>query len=418
MRTLLSKWLPNRKFGKFLKNILIGIGIVLFLAFLVLPFCRFPAEIMRACKWIWLGCAVVNLDNFAEYKRAKEQRKTFPIMSLYIILTFVYLYTYWHLLSLPVVICGSVIIGIIEFTVSVSIYKTIRFTDEQKLEDFSPKIIHGVQLGGLYIFSLALFLLGIFESKVLLYIFGGIALLLLAGSILISLSNGLSVKKNVFNVIIFVIDVLSFLTLIIYLIYVIPEEFASLQSIITTIVAAVLGGAITIAGVAWTIKKTEKDRRKDELDKAAPIFTDIPTNFYSYKDKPDIITDIIKICFNSKHEDWKKETAYAAFQNSDNSWFYIESILLPDGKTIFPEGGKVVLKNKLFLLQISVLKFYLPHYLILITADKFHNKFYYKMEFKWEKIFGNKIPILSTFAEVQHEDMKNLISEKLWANFS
>lgn len=206
--------------------------------------------------------------------------------------------------------------------------------------------------------------------------------------------------------------------LITYLIYVIPEEFASLQSIITTIVAAVLGGTITLAGVAWTIKKTEKDRRKDELDKAAPIFTDMSTNFYSYKDKPDIITDIIKICFNSEHENWNNESGYAAFQNSDNSCFYIESILLPDGKTIFPEGGKVVLKNKIFLLQINVSKFHLFHYLILITADKFHNKFYYKMKFKREKISGNKIPILLTFAEVQHEDLKNLISEKLWRNIT
>ncbi len=418
MRTLLSKWLPNRKFGKFLKNILIGIGIVLFLAFLVLPFCRLPDEVTHVCKWIWLGCAVINLDNFAEYKRAKEQRKICPLTTLYVILTFAYLYTYWYLLSLPVVICGSIITGIIEFTVSVSIYKTLRFTDKQKLVDFSPKIVHGVQLGGLYISSLALFVLGVFESKVLLYIFGGIALILLSVTILISLSNGVSAKKNILNLIFFVVDVLSFLALITYLIYVIPEEFSSLQSIITTIVAAVLGGAITLAGVAWTIKKTEKDRRKDELDKAAPIFTDMPTNFYSYKDKPDIITDIIKICFNSKHEDWKKETAYAAFQNSDNSWFYIESILLPDGETILPEGGKVVLKNKLFLLQIRVLKLYLYHYLILIIADKFHNKFYYKMEFKWEKNFGNTIPILSTFAEIQHEDLKNLISEKLWRKFT
>lgn len=87
MRTLLSKWLPNRKFGKFLKNILKGIGIVLFLAFLVLPFCRLPDEVTHVCKWIWLGCAVINLDNFAEYKRAKEQGIICPITTLYIILT-------------------------------------------------------------------------------------------------------------------------------------------------------------------------------------------------------------------------------------------------------------------------------------------------------------------------------------------
>ena len=113
MKTLLSKWHPNRKIGKFLKNILIGVGIVLFLAFLILPFCRFSDEVTRICKWFWLGCAFINLDNFADYKTAREQKIVCPITALYIILILVYLYTYWHFLSLPIVICGSIIIGII-----------------------------------------------------------------------------------------------------------------------------------------------------------------------------------------------------------------------------------------------------------------------------------------------------------------
>ena len=270
MKTLLSKWKPNRKVWKFLKNIMIGIGIVLFLSFLALPFCRFSDDVMRIFRWIWLGCAVINLDNFAEYKTAKEQKIICPVTTLYVILTCIYLYTYWDLLSLPTVIFGSMVVGVAEFTLSVSIYKTIRFTDKQKSMEFSPKIVRGIQLGGLYICSLALFLLGVFESTILLYIFGGIALVLLAVSILISLSNGLFVKENIFNLIAFVVDTLSFLALITYLIYDIPKEFSNLQSNITTIVSAVLGGAITLVGVAWTIKKTDSDRREDIIAQYTP----------------------------------------------------------------------------------------------------------------------------------------------------
>lgn len=352
MRTLLSKWHPNSKIGKFLKNVLIGAGIVLFLAFLILPFCRFSDAVTRICKWFWLGCAFINLDNFAEYKTAREQKIVCPVTALYIILTFVYLYTYWHLLSLPIVICGSIVVSIIEFTVSVSIYKTIRFTDKQKLVELPFKMIHGVQLGGLYICSLALFLLGIFESTLLLYIFGGIALLLLAVSILISLSNGLSAKKNVFNLIAFVVDVLSFLALVIYLIYIIPKEFATLQSIITTIVSAALGGALTLAGVAWTIKTSDKDRREEEKKKYKPYFDYIITLEYDLSQK----RDHDPVCFfniNSDLEDGNK--IYTYFKNSNNAILKIFGFKWK-GIIHYPKFNTTILEGQRFLLFVVLPK--------------------------------------------------------------
>lgn len=345
MKTLLSKWHPNRKIGKFLKNILIGVGIVLFLAFLILPFCRFSDEVTRICKWFWLGCAFINLDNFADYKTAREQKIVCPITALYIILILVYLYTYWHFLSLPIVICGSIIIGIIEFTISISIYKTVRFTDKQKLLELPSKMIHGIQLGGLYICSLALFLLGIFESTLLLYIFGGIALLLLAVSILMSLSSGLSVKNNVFNLIAFVVDVLSFLALVIYLIYVIPEEFANLQSIITTIVAAVLGGALTLAGVAWTIRRQDDLHRRDEKSKNKPMFR------YCFG-HPNIKDYIMVFCFEGIQDKKSRDFFHFdyVFKNFDNANFILEYIIVNEIK-IYPQFDANIGKNEYFIIR-------------------------------------------------------------------
>lgn len=46
-----------------------------------------------------------------------------------------------------------------------------------------------------------------------------------------------------------------------YLLYIIPDK--SLQSIVSTIVAAVFGGIFTLVGVAWTIKKGDDDRKED-----------------------------------------------------------------------------------------------------------------------------------------------------------
>lgn len=54
----------------------------------------------------------------------------------------------------------------------------------------------------------------------------------------------------------------------IYLIYIIPND--KLQDIIISIGAAVFGGLFTLIGVAWTIKKGEKDRREDERKRNIP----------------------------------------------------------------------------------------------------------------------------------------------------
>lgn len=47
----------------------------------------------------------------------------------------------------------------------------------------------------------------------------------------------------------------------IYLIYIIPNE--DLRTVVLAIVAAVYGGMMTLVGVAWTIKKGDKDRKDD-----------------------------------------------------------------------------------------------------------------------------------------------------------
>lgn len=61
----------------------------------------------------------------------------------------------------------------------------------------------------------------------------------------------------------FIIELLVGIGLTVYLIYTIPENLSNLQTIITTIVAALFGGLFTLLGVAWTIRKGDEDRKKD-----------------------------------------------------------------------------------------------------------------------------------------------------------
>lgn len=71
----------------------------------------------------------------------------------------------------------------------------------------------------------------------------------------------------------------------IYLIYLIPNE--NLKNIVIPIVAAIYGGLITLAGVSLTIKKSDKDRKDDEIKKAKPLVFVVDEKTINYKkDKP------------------------------------------------------------------------------------------------------------------------------------
>lgn len=68
-------------------------------------------------------------------------------------------------------------------------------------------------------------------------------------------------------------DLIIGIALTIYLIYIIPDNTGNLQNIITTIVAAIYGGLLTLVGVAWTIRSEREKDRLEEKKKAKPFFT-------------------------------------------------------------------------------------------------------------------------------------------------
>lgn len=64
-------------------------------------------------------------------------------------------------------------------------------------------------------------------------------------------------------------DFLVGIGLSIYLIFIIPNE--DLKSVVIPVVAAVYGGLITLVGVTWTIRKSDNDRKNEEIAKAKPV---------------------------------------------------------------------------------------------------------------------------------------------------
>jgi hypothetical protein len=78
----------------------------------------------------------------------------------------------------------------------------------------------------------------------------------------------LSIKKKKFLKIICLVGSLVSISLEIYYLYKFPDEYTVLRETITTIIAAIYGGLITLVGVAWTIdwsREEENSKRKDEI---------------------------------------------------------------------------------------------------------------------------------------------------------
>jgi heme/copper-type cytochrome/quinol oxidase subunit 4 len=182
------------------------------------------------------------------------------------------------------VIFASVLAGLAEFTVSVWVYRTIKFSPEQDSTEFPRDTVKAIAAGCVYAGAITLFVWAHFLSKNMIFIFGGISTILLTVSALTVLSKGFFPKKNGFKLIGFLVDVITLLGLLVYLIYLIPSE-ENLQGIVLTIIAAVIGGAITLAGVAWTIKDNSEKLKEERKFSIKPY---LETQIYHY-------TDVLKL---------------------------------------------------------------------------------------------------------------------------
>ena len=364
MKFLLGLWQPKNKFCKFIKGVVKVIAICLLFGFLILPFICFDEAVQDIIKWIWLGCAVCNIDNLWDYKKFHKEKLITPLFSLFAILTLMYLYNYWNYLSLAIVICVSIVIGLLEFIVSIAVYKTIRLTEKMDGKQLPKGVLRGLVLGGLYICALILFILGHFINQNMIFIFGGISLIMLSISVLICIGNGISFKKNIVSTVSFIIDVICLLTLIVYLIYLIPND-ENLQDIVLAIIAAVVGGALALAGVAWTIKdgnkqrqeelqRVENERKEEERKKYRPF-----VNVYAGNNLQGLpSTEPIRVTDWLKNTDkisnvWSEKLNIAnnirdcCFANTDFSNFYVWGIKIDDAMTSF-KSYRYIRKNLYF----------------------------------------------------------------------
>ena len=345
MKTLLDRWKPTKRFGKIIRGVLNIVLLLSFLAFIVMPFLRLDGGWKEVFKWMWIGIAILHLDHLAEYKKAREERIVSPTFSAFLLLLSVYLANYWSLIPLSVGIVVPLVVGTLEVAISICVYKAIRFTTKQEVKIQPAKVTNAILLGSVYASAVSLFILGHFLGKSMIFVFGIIAMIMLFSSVISVISKGFSASKSIVSTIGIILDIVSVLALIGYLIYLIPggEESNNLQEIVLALASAVIGGALTLAGVAWTIKETRKDIAKKDDFEAKPFFGIIDIQHY--------LSDIS--CKNGIEFRPKNFDAKLVFldeiniQNSDKSPFYIDKFSV-DNIDYYPDSTFLVTKEMIF----------------------------------------------------------------------
>lgn len=195
----------------------------------------------------------------------------------------------------------------------------------------------------------------ILDNLALKFIFGGLVMVIIFYNLSTAFVSGAPTFKWGL-----IQDFVVGVIMSIYLVYIIPSS--DLKEVVIPIVSAVYGGLITLVGVAWTIRKTDNDRKSEEKKKAEPVFT-----FNLLLD--DSLPETRIICTASVEEiDGQSYANHALIVNSDNSNFFIKAIKY-QGTWYSVSQSNYVLRN-----QSIYFVFYTPQ----IRAD--HLAMYVQME--------------------------------------
>lgn len=176
---------------------------------------------------------------------------------------------HWHIFGI-VAVCFPGLFGRgLDFIMSKQ-----NLSDEQRKNMSKTKIRYT-----LWFWTMDLFYMSIFNNWfVFKYIFGLIIAITAYSSIATLLISDLKTVRKTLPY-----ELVIATGIVIYLIYIIPDN--ELQSVVTTVVAAILGGIITLVGVSWTIKQTNKDRQ-------------IANKQFQYPTKMDLYHLILEIYLN------------------------------------------------------------------------------------------------------------------------
>ena len=176
--------------------------------------------------------------------------------------------------------------------------------------------------------------------------------------------------KNSFFDVTLIVDLVIGVLLTIVLILKIDNKDA--QNVITSIVSAFYGGLFTLVGVAWTIKDLNMSRKKDENEKAIPLFS-----FNMLRNEPSFSTTVERVCFPNQLESEYSNEVYCLLENSNKNSFALKAIM-HDKKTFSLDLNNVMLPSSKCILAFNFSN--LSDDIILVVEDELGNDHSYKIE--------------------------------------
>lgn len=272
-----------------------------------------------------------------------------------------------------------------------------------------------------YWFLGAFHLCAIFNVLAWTFIFGGISMVIIFYNLANVFINKVGTSKTL-NKLGLLQDFIVGLVITVYLIYIIPEEFKTLQTIITAVVAAVYGGLLTLTGVAWTIRnerevlnqqeaKRIQELKLEERKKYKPLFNiykgDLPDGYvtvecHNFDNIQEISFGFMGDCSNAH----KVIIGDFSIENTDFTEFYIRGIKI-NSVTYLRHADLFIRKNQQLSLTFDNECLYLNeplNSLSLIVDDIIGNVYEMKLGFESDKDNENRI-IVTGNKRLSLEDM-------------
>lgn len=241
-----------------------------------------------------------------------------------------------------------------------------------------------------YWFCDLFFMSFIIDNLVCKFIFGGLVVLIVLYNLSMAFLKQTVKNGNKLLKLGLLQDFVVGIGMSIWLIYLIPDS--DLQTIAMTMVAAVYGGLFTLVGVAWTIRKGDKDRKEDlqrlenerkeeERRKYSPIFSVVNKNIDMEKCvfiALDDVENIDKIVIQSDDTD-NIRLQPIRIENSSKVEFYVYGFLFDDEFYAAPEKF-LIKKDYYFVVHfLKALRFARNYEISLCIEDLIENKYSVKL---------------------------------------
>ena len=208
-------------------------------------------------------------------------------------------------------------------------------------------------------------------------------------------------EHNIIKTMILVVVYIALIVAVPFILQYANVDNELIRQIIVPIYAAVIGGVLTLVGVAWTIRhstkerelaeeKRETERKEEEKKKAKPLFTFDMV----YQNINDVTGK--KFCFDDNVRPYSCHVL-AIIENSDRSVFSLERIY-HDKSWFSISANKVILPNARIYLDFT---FDDISGIFLEVMDTLGNKYYYEIKVLFLRKVSNRNHLFHTIRELR-----------------